>query len=579
VRKITVYVIVMFTFTILIAYQNTLEVRTDFPDVKVYLDEEYLGSTQQFADINVLSVDNITPGTHRLKCTYLDYEPYGKTINIPREGTHTEEVNFGYKGVKVTNITGKGQGQQLRQTGTIIVRSKPTGATIALNNRTMTSSNNEIILADAILDDIPVGSAKIKCSFGENKILADTFYLAAGDTVRVLADFFVNKMIIDTNYRITIASDPAGEIFIDGIYKGNGSITTKLGKGEYLVKIKRKGYKELKKRIQVNGHDLFTYELEPNSAPLNILTKPTSGANVYLNEIRMGTTPFYEAELEAGTYFVEIKKEGWITLKDTIKIIPDFKIEKTYQLKENSGTVKIIAPSSMIFINGEKIGNNEIIIKITPGSYQIKATREKHYDDTKKIIVKLDDNSEYYLKPSQITGTINVSAKNIHNNKPADGLSIFCNGSDSGEKTTADLELMIGEYEISLQHHDYPQVSKKIKIEKNDQKSLVFKLESYSWYKQKEAQWKKTTRIGLAASALLAGGGIYCNMKSNDNFEKYEKTAVTEEAMDYKKKTQDFESYRDYCWYAASGVAFYTFISWIKSVTYSTKTTDKWYSK
>jgi len=368
---------------------------------------------------------------------------------------------------------------------------------------------------------------------------------------------------------------PEVNVNIDGKYVGNGSVTKKFDKGKYDLMIKKKGYKSLVKEIEVKGQDLFLYELESISALVKIKSEPESGADINIDGKIIGKTPFYDAEFDAGTYRVEIRKEGWLTERDTISVEPEVKFEKTYQLTENAGFLTIDAPGSDIYIKGQNVGRNKLNVKLSPGKINVSARKKNHYDDSKQIEIKLGENSSCKLNPLPITGKVNVSAKTLHDNTLAKGLSIFCNESDSGEKTTSSLELMIGEYEISLQHSEYPEVSKKIKIEEKDNESLIFDVESYSWYRNKANKWEKHTWIGLTTSAVLAGSGFLSNMQANDNFDKYEGTGSTSEAMDYKQKTRDFENYRDYCYYAASGAAVYTLYSWIKTAVYGKKLKDK----
>ena len=87
----------------------------------------------------------------------------------------------------------------------------------------------------------------------------------------------------------------------------------------------------------------------------------------------------------------------------------------------------------------------------------------------------------------------------------------------------------------------------------------------------KRNKWRWQSRIGFVFSVLIVGTGYYCNMLMNDNWENYNKAQSTSDAMYFKERTQKFQNYRDYCYYASSGIFTYTFFSWIKTIYYNAK--------
>lgn len=89
---------------------------------------------------------------------------------------------------------------------------------------------------------------------------------------------------------------------------------------------------------------------------------------------------------------------------------------------------------------------------------------------------------------------------------------------------------------------------------------------------QKQSKkWKIQGWIGLTASTFFAVSGLYCNMQMNNKNDKYKNADVTIDVMSLKQETQDFENYRDYCYYTASSGAIYSVFSWIKAAYYHGK--------
>ena len=134
------------------------------------------------------------------------------------------------------------------------------------------------------------------------------------------------------------------------------------------------------------------------------------------------------------------------------------------------------------------------------------------------------------------------------------------------------MELLYGDYALKLKHPDYLEFSQNINLKEGDTRTITCKLDSYSGsILAKRNRWKTQGWFGLTASVLISGGGYYCNIQMNDNNDKYDNADVTTDAMNYKQKTQDFENYRDYCYYAASGTVIYSVFSWIKTAIYNGK--------
>ena len=492
-------------FSIVYSADNALEVRTDVPSVNVYLDDVYQGETKKFGDMNIFRQDSFEPGKYSLKCTHKDYDPSIREIEIPKEGTFNIEVNFLMKNIEVVDIMEKGKGHQFKQTGVIFVRSSPTGATISLNGQSQ-RSNGELLLTDKMFNKIPVGMIGVTCNFGDSKELSGRFQLSGGDTARVMADFFTNKMEIRIKYKVTIASKPEGDIFIDGELIGQGMVTIPLYSGNYNLVIKKKGYKNLVKEIVIEGQNLFTYTLESNFAPIKILTEPEDKAVIYLNDEKIGVTPFSDEMMPAGSYKIKIKKEGWANINENLVIEPNKPLTKTYTLAKNRGSLSVSAVSAE---SGEAVAD---------------------------MGVWLNENNTEQITPS------------LH-------------------------DLIVGKHNIELSHSELISIKANItaKITKDAQKSLVFSVANEPWFKKKQSFWAKNKWSGLIATGVFAGTGILFNSLSNSYHDKYTDAETTDDAMDYKNKTNDFESYRDICYYASGSTSLYTLWSWYKNVHYKNR--------
>lgn len=216
------------------------------------------------------------------------------------------------------------------------------------------------------------------------------------------------------------------------------------------------------------------------------------------------------------------------------------------------------------------ISENKIILE---GEFEINPhdVYNVHADYIKREI-KVEKYFSRKPFPFAQLGTLKILANREHNGEIINNISIFNNGEDTGEKTTAELKLQSGEYDICLIHPDYPKETRKVKVNGGYTKEVVFEMETIDWLSSKHHSWSRNTWYGLGGTALIAGGSIFCHLQSKSNFDKYEATNITSEAMDFKQKTINYENARDYCMYAASGAAIYSAYSWIKSRNYDKRT-------
>ncbi|MDP8210835.1 MAG: PEGA domain-containing protein [Candidatus Stygibacter australis] len=374
-----------------------------------------------------------------------------------------------------------------------------------------------------------------------------------------------------------VSSEPTGAaIYLDEKFLGKTPLVReKIPSGEHTLRLTYEKYKTHQEPFIINDGDEpdFDIALEPNFASLTINSAPENGAAVFIDDKQVGITPFTEPMMQAGTYIIRIEKELWSGSSETITIYPEVPLKKTLFLTKDFGTLKVEAPECQIYLDGKNVGADDYEQKLKPGNYTIKATRARHHDDEKNVYVGVGETIKEKLSPVPMLGSISVFAVDKRNpTQKIKGAEIYVDNENSKKQTPAVLELLYGDYSLKLKHNAYLDESQTINLKEGETKNVTFELDTYSGsVLAKKNAWKRNSWIGFSASALIFGSGMYCNMQANDNFDKYNDSSITDDVMDYKQKTQDFEDYRDYCYYAASGAAVYTLFSWIKTAIYKGK--------
>lgn len=125
--------------------------------------------------------------------------------------------------------------------------------------------------------------------------------------ISVLAPEFV------PNYKeMELVVDKSAEIWIDGVRRSAGVWNGKLEYGDHKVECRLKGHRTSEQVYRIAPDTDPKIELEsptPILGQLTVFSEP-SGADVYLNDVKVGTTP-YSQQVIIGDYSISIKKNGY----------------------------------------------------------------------------------------------------------------------------------------------------------------------------------------------------------------------------------------------------------------------------
>ena len=135
--------LIIVTISSAFGYQNGIEIYTESPDVKVYLNDKYIGVSEELFDMNILRIENIKAGFYTLRCELPGFDTQISTIRVKADEILTQYVHFE---------------AQLKSTGTIKILSKPSQAKIVLNGDIKGVS-------DLTIEDISTGIKRVEIYF------------------------------------------------------------------------------------------------------------------------------------------------------------------------------------------------------------------------------------------------------------------------------------------------------------------------------------------------------------------------------------------------------------------------------
>lgn len=114
------------------------------------------------------------------------------------------------------------------------------------------------------------------------------------------------------------------EIFVDNQKVGTGyaSIAAAIGM-EHSWKVQSDDYwpKEGKEYFDKKGEKTLKVELDPKFGYITVNSVPV-GADVYIDDMKVGTTPYSMKKIKMGRHAVEVRKDGYVSSGDIITIKP-----------------------------------------------------------------------------------------------------------------------------------------------------------------------------------------------------------------------------------------------------------------
>jgi hypothetical protein len=181
------------------------------------------------------------------------------------------------------------------------------------------------------IDELPAGEHTLVCT-------KDGYFPKKS---RISVDIGKTKSLsltLKPSAKISVSTrQQSARIMVNGTEVGQGSISGyTVAAGDVEIAIESPGFEPWKKRITLvqGAHKSFDVDLTSVFGVLAVNTNP-SGASVYLNENKVGTTPYKNARLKPGNYMLKIARRDYSPVKENISIVKDRALRKQYTLKHS----------------------------------------------------------------------------------------------------------------------------------------------------------------------------------------------------------------------------------------------------
>ena len=201
--------------------------------------------------------------------------------------------------------------------------------------------------------------------------------------------------------------------------------------------------------------------LKPAFGWLNIESSgDLAGAEVYVDDERIGTTPIKSYKLASGTHNVRISKQMFKSYKATVLIEDNTPLNYNPTLEPNFANVTITTDSgALIYIDEIYKGIGTWSGQLEAGSHVIEARKNGHRTTLREVVIIPEDGSQSYTlpDPKPIYGSLTVTST-----PPL--ATVLVDGKTIGQTPITE-DVIIGKHNVTVKRDGYNSQSIAVTIE------------------------------------------------------------------------------------------------------------------
>ncbi|MBP7563302.1 MAG: PEGA domain-containing protein [Candidatus Cloacimonetes bacterium] len=465
----------------------------------------------------------LAKGKYTFKFAKKGFKDITKEINLTKD--HYEEIS----------MEAGNSNTRFKLPALVIINAQPAQADIYIDNQRigLTPFQGEIL----------AGDHQLMIQHPLYETYAANFKVEEGQSLTLPEIKLISKFAF-----LTLTSNPSqADVFVDDKLLGKTPLTDKeIPSDSKQLKLVYPLYKDYLETLTLKDQDKKSINamMEQNYGEISISSKPEEGAAVYLNNEKIGETPISKLKLIPGIYSFRIQKNMWMDDEFMAQVENRKHSEKTIVLNKNYSVLDILAENSDIYIDNVMKGKNHAQAQLVPGTYQIRAKRDRFYDDTREYKAFIGKDEQIELQPQPIMGSVSV----MTDPKETQGASVFINNIKQDKTSPAVIPLQIGEYDVRVSFPGYVDKSEKVLVTEAESKPVNFSLQIKNVkYLNRASAWKTQQKAGLisALACVLASG--YFAYAGYSDYDAYQSASTSAKADSFYESSLKNDKNRNIC--------------------------------
>jgi hypothetical protein len=354
------------------------------------------------------------------------------------------------------------------RTGIAQLESNPTGAHVYVDGKYIGRTPARVELDEG---------QHFATFYWQNQVRTETFFVTAGRTVVVTANFIQKTMLNITT------TPPGAQIFLDGSFIGVSPIQVEVQPGQHTVLATMPGYSAAQQSFTVAPGETKTVNLalNPEQATLKVYSSP-AGASIYVNGQYRGVAPSagLTLTLTPGTYTVEARLSGYQDASTTVTLNPGESRSITLTLLPRKATLNIFTNpvGASIYVDGNYVGTTRstgLSVQVDPGTHTIIATMSGYQDTTVTVNVGSGEikRVDITLPPIIRTGFLLIYTNPTNASIYVDGRYVGVAG-PTGLRVEVDANVV---HRVVASLPDYEDASVEVQVAPNETRTVNLTLE------------------------------------------------------------------------------------------------------
>ena len=372
-----------------------------------------------------------------------------------------------------------------------------------------------------------------------------------------------NRDLVPLLTVLRVLSEPSdAQIFLDGNNIGNTPKELPIDAGEHaLILRKALYYSDTMTFTAVEGkRKEICRVLNPHFGSIEILSMPEPGADVFINGIKVGATPYLDAQFLSNTYQVRLAKPLYFDTTFSITIEDSHVNRCIVPLSNNYADLIVKAPWSKIYINDSLVGTEQFSSHVVPGTYKIRTERGWQYTPAEiRLTLAIKDQKEFLLEPMPRFGTLSVIAEPYE----ANNADIYINGDRKGAAPFVQ-PMLIGNYSILARCPGFVPVSGSFVIKEKEKTGYQIHFVALTAARQQTIRrWSTWKWIAAGISAAAIGSAVYFYSTYKKDYTDYTSANETDAALASRSAAQRNQKYFTMTISIGGTTALASLFSWI----------------
>jgi hypothetical protein len=462
--------------------------------------------------------------------------PRGEYVfRFQKQGFADEVLTLAVNGSKEITITMKAgtmsSAKRIKLPGIVRITSEPSGAEVLINGQKVgvTPYDNELVGGNHQLElRKPLYHPDIS-----------TFTLNEGETLQI-----PRTLKVRFGFLTVTTAPPRASVYVDGKSLGIAPVQRKeMESSRHTLRIELPLFHQVNREFETkDGEETrITEILRPAFGSLEVYSSPESGAEVFLDGQRVGSTSYSNQQLASGKYLLRVSKPLFSDAEEQIVIEDGQLLKKTVVMNKNFAELQVTAKGAIIIVNGKQVDSAHYSGKLAPGKYALRADRGAAYVPAEQdVYLSPGDKKEVTLEPQPRLGSVSVFVEP----REASDAEVFI-GDESKGNAPKVLSLLIGDYAVRLKKSNFLDASENVSIKEGEQKRLTLTMLTYegSVLQAKRDKWGQAKWISAVGTVVASVAAIYFNQNSQTSYRNYQDATLSDAAVKFRDETKKNDVY------------------------------------